>query len=171
MVESLQLFTERTRILKNSKQQIICCLKMIAKRIYASTILGIIFGLITGNIVSRNCCVDKGGNAGLSLLLGCLSAVGCSCVFYIIFTESQRNCFSGCCDNEDDNNTWWLILFLKSKNLLNSLLPMLSIFSSVWAFNCNKVPWSLQQFIQRIINAACFASNIHTLTAGNVTGS
>jgi len=69
---------------------------MIAKKIYACATIGVISGLVIGNIVSRNCCKDKGGNAAVGFLIGCLSGVGYSSLFYIIFTESQRNCCSGC---------------------------------------------------------------------------
>lgn len=69
---------------------------MIAKKIYVCIILGVTFGLVIGNIVSRNCCIDKGGNEALGILIGCLSGVSVSSLFYIISTESQRNCCSGC---------------------------------------------------------------------------
>ncbi len=69
---------------------------MIAKKIYVCIILGVTFGLVIGNIVSRNCCIDKGGNDSLGILIGCLSGVSISSLFYIISTESQRSCCSGC---------------------------------------------------------------------------
>mmetsp|Transcript_24923 Transcript_24923/g.39144 ORF Transcript_24923/g.39144 Transcript_24923/m.39144 type:complete len:83 (+) Transcript_24923:709-957(+) len=69
---------------------------MIAKKIYACIILGMTFGLVIGNIVSRNCCMDKGGNEALGILIGCLSGVSFCSLFYIVSTESQRNCCSGC---------------------------------------------------------------------------
>ena len=69
---------------------------MIAKKIYACIVLGVISGLVIGNMVSRNCCIDNGGNEALGFLIGCLSGVGFSSLFYIISTESQRNCCSGC---------------------------------------------------------------------------
>jgi hypothetical protein len=70
---------------------------MIAKKIlYANVLLGVVSGIVIGNIVSRNCCIDKGGNEALGILIGCLSGVGLSTLFYIISTESQRNCCSGC---------------------------------------------------------------------------
>lgn len=69
---------------------------MISKKIYVSVLLGVISGVAVGNAVSRKCCVDKGGNIALGFLIGCLSTAGITTLIYIAFTESQRNCCSGC---------------------------------------------------------------------------
>ena len=70
---------------------------MIATRIYGTIITAILVGWITGTIISRNCCIDeKNGSGALGILIGCLSCLGCGCVLYILSTESQRNCCSGC---------------------------------------------------------------------------
>mmetsp|Transcript_7047 Transcript_7047/g.11491 ORF Transcript_7047/g.11491 Transcript_7047/m.11491 type:complete len:85 (-) Transcript_7047:37-291(-) len=82
---------------------------MIAKKIYVGIVLGVIAGFIVGNQVSQHCCIDKGGNEALGILIGCLSGVGVTILLYIISTESQRNCCSGCSkllhrvvDDDDD---------------------------------------------------------------------
>lgn len=69
---------------------------MTARNIYASIIIGVVSGVVIGNMVSRNCCIDKGGNSAYGFLLGCLSSVGISSLIYIVSTESQRNFCSGC---------------------------------------------------------------------------
>ena len=84
---------------------------MIAKKIYVGIVLGVIVGTVIGNQVSRNCCVDKGKGGNLGILIGCLSGISISTLFYVIATESQRNCCSVCskllhrvvADDDDDD--------------------------------------------------------------------